>query len=179
MTYLRVQFARDRSSPNHPTAGFRVKDCPPQRTGTAPISAWQFRTAPCPQTVPGTYAGSVSCHPRRRSAPYPSVRGRRGRVGAAVHLRGMPRPGAVSQLLRPRSDLLRRRLRRTRAAAKPTGGRRALPGSRRGQRAHAERAQRYQARPEKLPHHGSLAPVPDDCLPPGSRTVVCGVTNLG
>jgi hypothetical protein len=51
--------------------------------------------------------------------------------------------------------------------------------SRRGQRAHAERAQRYQARPEKLPHHGSLAPVPDDCLPPGSRTVVCGVTNLG
>ena len=26
MTYLRVQFARDRSSPNHPTAGFRFKD---------------------------------------------------------------------------------------------------------------------------------------------------------
>ena len=50
--------------------------------------------------------------------------------------------------------------------------------SRRGRRAHAERARRYRARREKVTHHGSPAPAPDDCLPPGSRMIASGVTNL-
>jgi len=49
--------------------------------------------------------------------------------------------------------------------------------SRRGQRAHAERARRYRARREKVTHHGSPAPAPDDCLSPGSRMIARGVTN--
>ena len=48
--------------------------------------------------------------------------------------------------------------------------------SRRGRRAHADRARRYRARREKVTHHGSPAPSPDDCLPPGSRAIASGAT---
>src|SRR5678815_5651572 len=48
-------------------------------------------------------------------------------AGTPVYLRGMPRAVADLQLLRTRPDLLRRRLRPARPAAKSTGRRRALP----------------------------------------------------
>jgi hypothetical protein len=51
--------------------------------------------------------------------------------------------------------------------------------SHRGQRAQAVRARRYRTRREKVTHHGSPAPAPDDCLPAGSRIIASGVTNLG
>ena len=50
--------------------------------------------------------------------------------------------------------------------------------SHRGRRAHANRTRRYRAKHKKVTHHGSPAPPPDDCLPPGSRTIASGVTDL-
>jgi hypothetical protein len=46
--------------------------------------------------------------------------------------------------------------------------------SRRGRRAHAERASRYRARQEKVTHQGSPRSHSGDCLSSGSRTVASG-----
>src|SRR3984885_1145858 len=68
-----------------------------------------------PHTVPGTYAGPISWQSWRSSTRRVGVPCR-GRVRAAVPLRGLPATGHDLQLLRPWPDLLCRGLRSARPA---------------------------------------------------------------
>ena len=91
-------------------ARWRVVACCYRRASTAPISTWRSRIDAVPDTVLGTHAGTVSRQSWRSSTGRSRFRSCRRGISSAVSVRRLPRPGADLQLLRPRPDLLRRRL---------------------------------------------------------------------
>jgi hypothetical protein len=102
-----------------------VRTCRIGKAGTAPTSTAKSRIGTVPHTVPGTHAGAVF-HPLRT---WSTCRRARTDPNAcpAVSVWALPRSGAHLQPLRPRPDLLCRRMCAGRPAPRATCGRPALP----------------------------------------------------
>ena len=85
----------------------------------------QVRIDAVPHTVPSTHAGALFQALRTSSMCGRTCAG--GSASPAVRVRALPRSSADLQLLRPRPDLLRRRLCTGGAISRPARGRPALP----------------------------------------------------
>jgi hypothetical protein len=100
-----------------------------------------------PHTVPSTHAEALF-----QALPTPSMCERAcagGNASPALRVCALPRSGADLQLLRPRPDLLRRRLCAGGAISRPARGRSAQT-SRRGRLAHAVRTRRFRAQQKNV-----------------------------
>ena len=103
-----------------------VIGCQDWKPGAAPILNDQVGFGATPHTVPGTNAGAVFQPSPSSSTSVRQPGPDRGDACPVLSVRPLPRSGAHLQRLRPRSDLLRRRLCAASASQRATGCRQAL-----------------------------------------------------